>query len=54
MRWPTRSAANDPEVVKKILRHLDLPTEGPRCAPARAPPEPEFDFDFDPDIINGS
>jgi hypothetical protein len=35
--------------VQKILRHLGLPTEGPRCAPARGPPEPEFDFDIDQD-----
>jgi hypothetical protein len=44
-----RSAANDPPVAQKILRHLGLPTEGPRCAPARGPPEPEFDFDIDQD-----
>jgi hypothetical protein len=42
-------AVNDPPVVQKILRHLGLPTEGPRCAPARGPPEPEFDFDIDQD-----
>jgi formylglycine-generating enzyme required for sulfatase activity len=42
-------AINDPPVAQKILRHLGLPTEGPRCAPARGPPEPEFDFDIDQD-----
>jgi hypothetical protein len=55
-RLEVLAAINDPEGVQKILRHLDLPTEGPRCAPARAPPEPEFAFDaaddFDADIIN--
>jgi len=29
-------------VVRKILEHLGLPTEPPRLAPARAPPEFEF------------
>ena len=43
------AAINDPTVVKKILEHLGLPTAGPTCAPARAPPETEFDFiDADP------
>jgi hypothetical protein len=42
-------AVNAPPVAQKILRHLGLPTEGPRCAPARGPPEPEFDFDIDQD-----
>ena len=35
----------DPEVIKKILGHLDLPTELPVPAPARAPPEQE-ELDF--------
>jgi len=44
------AAINDPSVVKKILDHLGLPTAGPTCAPARAPPETEFDFiDVEPD-----
>ena len=29
-------------VIRKILTHLGLPTEPPRIAPARAPPEFEF------------
>jgi hypothetical protein len=33
---------NDGLVVRKILTHLQLPTEPPALAPARAPPEPEF------------
>ena len=41
------AAINDPVVAQKILRHLGLSTEGPRCAPARAPPQAEFDFDAD-------
>ena len=31
-------------VVRQILAHLDLPTEPPPLAPARAPPEPAFDW----------
>jgi len=31
-------------VVRKILAHLGLPTEPPRLALARAPPEFEFEF----------
>ena len=42
-------AVNDPPVAQKILRHLGLLTEGPRCAPARGPPDPEFDFNIDQD-----
>jgi hypothetical protein len=46
--WMTVLAAiNDPGVAQKILRHLGLPTDGPRCAPARAPPDLELDFDDD-------
>ena len=44
------AAINDPGVAQKILRHLGLPTEGPRCAPARAPPEMELDFDGNADF----
>ena len=29
-------------VVRKILEHLNLPTEPLPLAPARAPPEPAF------------
>jgi hypothetical protein len=36
----------DPDVIKKILDHLGLPTETPKARPARAPPEdPQLDFD---------
>ena len=35
----------EPASVKSILEHLGLPTEPPRVAPARAPPELSFDFD---------
>jgi hypothetical protein len=42
------SHIDDPETIAKILDHLGLPTEPPRKAPARAPPQCEFDFgDFD-------
>ena len=48
------AAINDPGIAQKILRHLGLPTDGPRCAPARAPPELELDLvaddGSDPDI----
>ena len=30
----------DPAVIGRILRHLGLPTDAPRVAPARGPPEP--------------
>jgi hypothetical protein len=33
------AAISDPPVVAKILRYLGLPTEGPSCATARAPPD---------------
>ena len=36
----------DPQVIRKILSHLGLPTELPIPAAARAPPQ--LDFDFDP------
>ncbi len=29
-------------VVRKILQHLNLPTDPPPLAPARPPPEPAF------------
>jgi hypothetical protein len=42
------SHIDDPETIAKILGHLGLPTEPPRPAPARAPPQCELDFvDFD-------
>lgn len=34
---------SDPPVVKKILQHLQLPSEPPHPAPARAPPQTELD-----------
>ena len=48
-RMVVLAAINDPRVAQKILRHLGLPTAGPVCAPARAPPELDFgdDADFD-------
>jgi len=42
------SHIDDPETIERILGHLGLPTEPPRKAPARAPPQCELDFgDFD-------
>ncbi len=38
----------EPASVKRILDHLGLPTEPPRVAPARGPPEQSFDFDQRP------
>ncbi len=38
----------EPASMKPILDHLGLPTEPPRVAPARAPPEQSFDFDQRP------
>ena len=40
----------DPPVVRKILNHLDLPTEPPPIAPARAPPQQDLDFEDDLDF----
>ncbi|MCP4602140.1 MAG: hypothetical protein GY847_16760 [Proteobacteria bacterium] len=38
---------DQPQVIKKILKHFGLPTEIPQARPARSPPrEKEFD-DFD-------
>jgi hypothetical protein len=37
------AAISDPPVVKKILQHLQLPSEPPHPAPARAPPQTELD-----------
>ncbi len=36
----------DPEVIERILNHLDLPTDLPPLTPARAPPEDELDLCF--------
>ena len=36
------AAITDPVVVVAILTHLDLPTEPPPRAPARAPPQLPF------------
>jgi hypothetical protein len=35
----------DPQVIRKILSHLGLPTELPTVAAPRAPPQQDFDFD---------
>ncbi len=35
----------EPTSVTPILEHLGLPTEPPRVAPARGPPELSFEFD---------
>ena len=32
----------DPVVIKKILEHLNLPSEAPKARPARPPPEQEY------------
>jgi len=39
----------DPDVFKKVLSHLGLPTTLPNTAAARAPPQHAFDFDSAPD-----
>ncbi len=36
----------DPDVIRKILTHLRLPTDPPQMAAARAPPQMDFDDDF--------
>ncbi len=35
----------DPPVVRRILRHPNLPTEPPPVAPARPCPQMTFDFE---------
>ena len=43
------AAVTDPDVARAILTHLDLPTETPPIAPARAPPQlPIWPGAFDP------
>ena len=39
----------DTAAARAILRHLGLPTEVPKVAAARAPPELELDFEFEND-----
>jgi uncharacterized protein YbaR (Trm112 family) len=39
------SFIEDPHTIRKILTHIDEPTEPPPIAPARGPPEPEFNYD---------
>ena len=34
----------DPEVIRRILDHLDLPLDFPTVAPSRAPPESAIPF----------
>ncbi|MDA1095529.1 MAG: transposase [Acidobacteria bacterium] len=34
---------DDPAVIRRLLRHLELPTEVPEARPARAPPVPLLD-----------
>jgi len=41
------AAVKEPEVIKKILKHLKLPHEPPLIQPARAPPQGEFGFHTD-------
>jgi hypothetical protein len=41
------SAVTAPEIAAKILAHLDLPTDLPQLAPARAPPQPDIFPDDD-------
>ncbi len=42
------AAVTEPASIRPILDHLGLPTEPPRVAPARGPPEQSFDFDQRP------
>jgi hypothetical protein len=38
----------DPQPVRAILCHLELPHIPPRLSPAQGPPQPAFDLDADP------
>jgi hypothetical protein len=33
------AAISEPDIVRRILDHLDLPSTPPQCKPARGPPE---------------
>ena len=37
----------DPEPVRTILRHLDLPATPPALSPARSPPQPDLGLDLE-------
>ncbi len=39
------SFIQDRHSIRKILNHLDEPTEPPAIASARGPPDPEFNYD---------
>jgi hypothetical protein len=45
--YPMRiiSFIEDAHTIRKILSHINEPTEPPPVSPARGPPEPEFNFD---------
>ncbi len=42
-RWI--SAITEPDVIRRILEHLDLPSIAPTPAPPRAPPQLELGFE---------
>ncbi len=42
------AAVTEPASIKPILDHLGLPTEPPRVAPARGPPDESLAFDQSP------
>ena len=39
------SFIEDPHTVRKVLTHINEPTQPPPITPARGPPEPEFNYD---------
>ena len=39
------SFIQDPPTIRKILNHINEPTDPPTIIPARGPPEPEYNFD---------
>ena len=42
------AAVTEPPSIKPIFDHLGLPTEPPRVAPARGPPDESLAFDQSP------
>jgi len=45
-RGPLPSTADaEPDVIRRILEHLDLPSVAPTPAPPRAPPQLELGFE---------
>ncbi len=47
VRMKVIALIEEPEVARKILRAMGLPSEAPRAEPARSPPQLALEFDQD-------